>query len=353
MSIIEQMEPRARNVEQRRNVERLKHMLPLYEPHAFWDTQPVPKNSTALTPQKTETEGEIEHRDPKDVQKEPYSLPPGFEWSTVDVAADSQAEELYKLLGENYVEDNESTFRFDYPVEFIRWALMVPGYKKEWHVGVRSQKNKKLLAFISGTPNKIKVSDKTVKMASVNYLCVNKKLREKRLAPVLIKELTRRINLSSVYQAVFTAGIVIPRPIATASYYHRSLNPKKLIEAGFSVLPAGESMAQHLKKQKIAKDSEISFTSGFIREMTTKDIPQVYALLKQHLEKCKLAPKYKQEDVGHLLLPNDRLVYTYVVENDQDKKVTDFISFYFLPSQILQKDTAHGHTHINVINKPS
>ena len=35
---------------------------------------------------------------------------------------------------------------------------------------------------------------------------------------------------------VYTAGVVIPTPIAETRYYHRSLNPKKLIEVGFSSL---------------------------------------------------------------------------------------------------------------------
>jgi hypothetical protein len=39
------MEPRVRNVDDRKNIERLKQLLPLYDPHPFWDTQPVPKNN--------------------------------------------------------------------------------------------------------------------------------------------------------------------------------------------------------------------------------------------------------------------------------------------------------------------
>jgi glycylpeptide N-tetradecanoyltransferase len=116
---------------------------------------------------------------------------------------------------------------------------------------VRASQSKKLLAFISGTPSKIKVNETNVKMAQVNYLCVSKKLRTKRLAPLLIKELTRRINLSGVFQAIFTAGVVVPRPITTATYYHRSVNPKKLIEVGFSSLNKGETMASHMKRLKI------------------------------------------------------------------------------------------------------
>lgn len=53
------------------------------------------------------------------------------------------------------------------------------------------------------------------KMVEINFLCVHKKLRSKRVAPVLIREITRRVNQMGIFQAVYTAGIVIPKPIGT------------------------------------------------------------------------------------------------------------------------------------------
>jgi glycylpeptide N-tetradecanoyltransferase len=47
-------------------------------------------------------------------------------------------------------------------------------------------------------------------MVEINFLCVHKKLRLKRMAPVLIKEITRRVNLEGIFQAVYTAGVVLP-----------------------------------------------------------------------------------------------------------------------------------------------
>ena len=76
----------------------------------------------------------------KDVSKDPIRLPPGFEWSNIDLKDDKQAHEVYELLRDNYVEDSEHTFRFDYPVDFLRWALLVPGYIQDWHLGVRVTK---------------------------------------------------------------------------------------------------------------------------------------------------------------------------------------------------------------------
>lgn len=97
-------------------------------------------------------------------------------------------------------------------------------------MGVRVAKNKKLVGFITGIPVNMMVHGAKVTMCEINFLCVHKKLRTKRLAPVLIKEVTRRVNLRNIWQAVYTAGKYIPTPFAEALYFHRSLNIKKLVE---------------------------------------------------------------------------------------------------------------------------
>lgn len=57
-------------------------------------------------------------------------------------------------------------------------------------------------------------------MVEINFLCVHKKLRSKRVAPVLIREITRRVNMQGIFQAVYTAGVVIPKPVATCRQVH-------------------------------------------------------------------------------------------------------------------------------------
>jgi len=51
-----------------------------------------------------------------------------------------------------------------------------------------------------------------------------------------VQEITRRVNLTDIWQAAYTAGAVLPKPVSTTQYWHRSLNPKKLISVGFSRL---------------------------------------------------------------------------------------------------------------------
>jgi glycylpeptide N-tetradecanoyltransferase len=107
------------------------------------------------------------------------------------------------------------------------------------------------VSFISGIPATLWVNGKAVKIAEINFLCVHKKLRSKRLTPLLIKEVTRRVNLSGVWHAAYTAGVVIPKPVATCRYYHRSINPKKLVDVKFSSLNARTTMARMIRLNKL------------------------------------------------------------------------------------------------------
>ena len=56
-----------------------------------------------------------------DIRPTPYSLPDGFHWDSLNLDEPLVLKELYMLLNENYVEDDDSMFRFDYPPEFLKW----------------------------------------------------------------------------------------------------------------------------------------------------------------------------------------------------------------------------------------
>lgn len=211
--------------------------------YKFWNTQPVPKIDEGTGEvSANKLDGPIDPvKTIAEIKQDPYPLPEGFVWDTLELENADILKELYTLLNENYVEDDDAMFRFDYQPEFLRWALQPPRWRKEWHVGVRVAKSGRMIAFISAIPAEIKVYDKSLKVVEINFLCVHKKLRSKRLAPVLIREITRRVNLTGIFQAVYTAGVVLPKPITTCRYWHRSLNPKKLIDVSGSNVLSFES----------------------------------------------------------------------------------------------------------------
>jgi len=189
---------------------------------------------------------------------------------------------------------------------------MTPGYKKDWHVGIRS--GNALCAFISAIPVDIRVRDKVLRSSEVNFLCVHKKLRGKRLAPVLIKEITRRINLEGIWQAIYTGGVVLPKPVSTCRYYHRALDWGKLHEVKFSPLPPGTKVSTMLRKFKLPDDTA---TKG-LREMQVKDIDAVQSLLERYLKRFDMCMLFNQEEIKHWFMdasdPGERVIWTYVVE---------------------------------------
>jgi len=298
----------------------------------FWSTQPVP----ALEEVITSNECISQDVTAEEVRQEPYSLPDGFKWDTLLLDDPLVLKEVYVLLNENYVEDDDNMFRFDYSPEFIGWALQPPGWIKEWHCGVRVAKSNKLVGFISAVPAHVRIYSKAKQMVEINFLCVHKKLRAKRLAPVLIREITRRVNLKGIFQAVYTAGVVLPKPVGTCRYWHRSINPKKLIEVKFSHLSRNMTMQRHLKLYRLPEEIK---TPG-MRKFRVEDSPAVTVLLNEYLGKFDLAPVYSDQDVQHWFLPQENIIEAYVVEKPGSPgTITDFVSFYTLPSTVMNHPT--------------
>jgi glycylpeptide N-tetradecanoyltransferase len=305
--------------------------------YKFWSTQPVPKFGEGEGEKAKVKEGPIKVQTVDEVSKEPPPLVAGFEWCTVDLANNDELKEVQELLYGHYVEDDEAMFRFNYSFSILQWAMMPPGWKKEWHVGVRASQSKKLVGFISAVPLELRVRENVIKASEVNFLCIHKKLRSKRLAPVLIKEITRRCNLEGVFQAIYTGGIVLPTPVSTCRYYHRALDWQKLYEVGFSPLPANSKPQYQVRKYAVP---ERTSTKG-LREMQEKDIDSVHSLLTRYLKKFDLAADFTKEDIAHWMVHKkqkaqleEQVVWSFVVE-DENQKITDFFSFYCLESSVI------------------
>jgi glycylpeptide N-tetradecanoyltransferase len=85
--------------------------------YKFWQTQPVAR----FTDDASLEEGPIKVQTVDDISKEPAGLVEGFEWVTLDLSSDEEIKEVYELLNQHYVEDDEAMFRFNYSPSFLRW----------------------------------------------------------------------------------------------------------------------------------------------------------------------------------------------------------------------------------------
>lgn len=308
--------------------------------YKFWKTQPVPRLDETV-----DSEGQIDQvKKPEDIPDEPLPLLKDFEWSEIDIEDNQQLEEVYNLLYENYVEDDDATFRFKYSHEFFRWSLQAPDWKNDWHVGVRVKTSGKLVAFIAAIPLTLKLnkSQKIIPSVEINFLCIHKKLRSKRLAPVLIKEITRRVNKYDIWQALYTAGVVLPSPVSICRYAHRPINWTKLNEVGFSTLPPNQTKEETLKTYELPDETKVPG----LRPMQPKDLDQVFDLLNEYQKRFELIQVFNKPELSHWLLggtstesgQSSKVIKTYVVEND-DGKITDFFSYYLLPFTVLGNST--------------
>ncbi|XP_068161474.1 glycylpeptide N-tetradecanoyltransferase 1b [Antennarius striatus] len=295
--------------------------------YRFWETQPVPKldgGGDGIVTCGPIIDGEAR------VRKEPYSLPQGFSWDTLDLSNPTVLGELCTLLNENYTAEDDNTIRFDFSPEYLQWALKPPNWLPQWHCGVRVDANNKLVGFIAAVPTDALIYEMKKRMVQVKFLCVHKKLRLKRMTPVLIRELTRRVNQQGIHQAVYATAVVLPTPLSSCRYWNRPLNSRKLAEVSYPGLSQSMNLQRAVKVNRLP---EVTKTKG-LRPMTKKDIAGIHILLQANLSRFHLSPVWSLEDIDHWLLPRENVIDTYVVEGE-DGALTDVISFYSVSNRVL------------------
>ncbi|XP_061665833.1 glycylpeptide N-tetradecanoyltransferase 1-like [Syngnathoides biaculeatus] len=294
-------------------------------PYKFWHTQPVPKlGEEVLNHDGQISEGEASARE------EPYSLPPGFSWDTLDLSRPPVLQELCRLLNGNYTEDDDNTVTYDFSVEYLQWVLQPPNWLAQWHCGVRVDSNRKLVGFIAAVPADVQIYGTEKRMAQIKFLCVHKKLRLKRMTPVLIRELARRVQRRGVAQAVYTASVVLPTPLSSCRLWHRPLNLRKLLEVQYPGIRGDMPLQRAHKFYRLPEDAK---TAGF-RPMTRGDVERTQELLRAHLGKFHLAASWSREEIQHWFLPREGLIDTYVGEAG-DGGLTGVVSFFGVSSKVL------------------
>ncbi|XP_011604445.1 glycylpeptide N-tetradecanoyltransferase 1-like isoform X1 [Takifugu rubripes] len=300
----------------------------------FWETQPVPRLDGA-------DDGVMTHGPIIDaegsVRTDPYSLPEGFRWDNLELSSQTVLRELCTLLSENYLEEDDNTVRFDFSPEYLQWVLQPPNWSAQWHCGIRVVSSNKLVGFIAAVPAELLVYEAEKRMVQVKFLCVHKKLRLKRMTPVLIRELTRRVNQQGRYQAVYTTVAVLPTPLSSCRYWTRPLNPRKLMEVGHLGQKRNMSLQRAVKVHRLP---EVTKIPG-LRPATKGDLEEIHSLLQENIRKFHLNTILSLQEVEHWLLPRENVVDTYVVE-ELDGTLTGVVSFYSIFSRLLNQPVHTG-----------
>jgi glycylpeptide N-tetradecanoyltransferase len=245
----------------------------------------------------------------------PTSLPEYFEWAVLDLQKDEILKDVCVLLNKHYVESEG--FCFQVAPEFLRWAMVGPRFLDGGgYAAIRCKTSGKLVGFVAGTPFRTSYSGKILDGAAMNFLCVHKKLRSKRMMPVLIREITRIGQITRIAPGIYTSGKMLHKPIAECTYHQKVLNCKALIDAGF-IEPY---LACILDTNVPAR------TVPGLVAASPSDLQQIHDKLSVFTKKFKYRPLWSLDETLHYLMPRDGIVGTYVVKRGET--VTDMASYY-------------------------
>lgn len=286
--------------------------------HLFWDQQPIELLNVYV-----EQSPIIES---PEFSEQLVALPYDLFWQNIDIDNSMHFEFLYELLRSNYIEDSEMNFRLHYSKDFLKWALRPYCYFDDWQFGV-FDRNNKVVAFISGIPLELISSGVLIKSVQVNFLCIRKEYRTKRLAPLLISELTRRAYQHGIFQALFTGSTKLAEPLSTACYYHKLLNCGKLFRCGFA---GPDVMHPFLKAQQ--PDKAPPFNTKETIELLKIDLDNVNKVYESYqVESSKLAifASFSLDEFMHWMLPKENVLYSFC-----SRDCKDFGAFYSISTSI-------------------
>lgn len=263
--------------------------------HQFWSNQPVDVSS-----------GNEMISKPGDISNDPQKLPAGFAFENL-----TSEKELSEFLEKNYVEDVHERHVLGYSARFLKWMFGCNRDRPGYNLVLRW--NGDMVGFASAREHILVVRGVKERVVSINLLCVSRDLRGRRFAPVIIREITRRVNMNGIYQAIFTSGTDLFFNVSNAYYYHRPLNSTRLFSTGF----CGNIQQKEVRRPRPGA-----------RLATEEDLFGIMRLFNEEARKHAFHEEMELEEISRCMQPVKDIVYTYVHESDG--KVAEFGSFFIL-----------------------
>lgn len=192
-------------------------------------------------------------------------------------------------------------------------------------IGLEEIESKNLVGFICSYHSQFIINSVELNAVEVNFLCVMRNYRSKRLAPLLISEITRLNNLNGVFNAIFTSGTLIGQPFSRAQYFHLPINIKKLQRCGF----ISEGI---YCKEKVEYLSDILVRK--ISDCSIDDVLKVWANFQKFCNKnFDFYPQFTFERFQNIFV-NDSETITALVGFNKCGDPVSMISSYVIGSKV-------------------
>ena len=225
---------------------------------------------------------------PKHIRQEPYSLPQGFQWVSLN---SSDAEEIAYFMHKI-----KSTV-----MKSFTFITTHPHTRSEWQFGIRAP-NGKLVCVVLAPPC-------CMKIGGISVMCVcpttsfHPKYHNKRMFYMANKELQRRTNVSNVNQFLSKRIAGIFKPVTTLTIWSFQFTD-----------PTSYQLPNSPR------------TPGW-RRMTLEDVPSALAFVNKYSSQFEIRQVFTSEEEfsHHFLCPAEpSYVITYVVENETNN-ITDLV----------------------------
>lgn len=242
----------------------------------------------------------------------PENLPRGYAFATLENVEIAQ---LHALIKSSYGEDGAV---LGYAEDFLRWEMENPQHRREYALALKFEAA--LVGFVMAKEQRVVVRSAEVALVGVNFLCLHATHRGTGLAPLLIREITRRANENGIATAIFTGGRELAFSFCRAQYVHRPVNAAKLAELGFVPKWATRFATACEKKLRPMADADVD------------------ALLRAYERECACYDVYEKMDrctFAHTFLPRSNFVFTYVAVDN----ACEFVSFFVVDTVFADKKT--------------
>lgn len=299
----------------------------------LWPTQPVAQINEVI--------GLDEGIDKLKTNNKEYRLLDSCRWVEYNINNHDDAKKISNFINKYYMKEQQ--FRSYYSDDFLKWYF---GFGKSILLGVEycskesddsgTCKNK-LIGFISGVVTKNKINKHSLDLVEVKFLTVASTQRNKRLAPVLMKELRRRFNLLGYIYGTFATQTYLFTPFFTGQSRHRPININILLEAGLFSLKEGVRRTEMIKACELPRETG---NTNFVKA-NSDDAETLYNLFNKFIGKYNIYPEYDLETFKHIFF-NQNIMVVYVLKDDNDN-IIDFISYYKLPYKVGEQSIRCGY----------
>ena len=99
-----------------------------------------------------------------------------------------------------------------------------------------TEKSKQIVGVLMGVPITCTVFGASVQMVHLDFLCLAKFLRMRRMAPILFQEIFRRARVLNFSQCIFTSSVDVPGIVGDLKVYRCDLHCLADVRFLFAIL---------------------------------------------------------------------------------------------------------------------